>query len=215
MARRKRHRKSKKGFELSVTFLVILIISIVLFSSGIFLIRKFFSITGDVEERVAAQTQKEIERRLLEAGEKVSIPQNRKSAKIGDAVTFGLGILNTLGSEHTFAVEMSFNKAYTTKDQELIMQEQGFINSNWIFSSIPDQKLQRNEHIILPLTIRPTGEMSEGLTTARDGIYIFNVCVYKDPADISKSICKKSKPTMPELELLHGNQIKKIYLEIV
>jgi len=212
---RRRNPPGKKGFELSVTFLVILIIAIVIFTSGIYLIKQFFSVTLKIEERVTAQTQKEIERRLIEAGEKVAVPFNRKQVKIGDSRTFGLGILNTLGQSNLFGVEMSFNKAFTLKEQQEIFPELAYMNQDWIYSELPNQQLKRNEHIIIPLTVRVGSKTAEGVITKKDVVYIFNACVYKDISDKGLKICEKAKPTAFDLEKLHGNQIKKIYVEVI
>ena len=79
-----------------------------------------------------------------------------------------------------------------------------------------NQELKRNGHIIVPLTVRPTSKYDAGGTpTQKDVVYIFNVCIYKDPADKDDHICRESKPDALLLEKLHGNQIKKLYVQII
>ena len=57
----------------------------------------------------------------------------------------------------------------------------------------------------------PPGELS----TVRDTTYIFNVCVYPLSGGTTTGICKKARPTLPELEKLHGKQVKKLYVEVI
>ena len=53
--------KGKKGIELSLNFLVVLILSIVVLVGGITLTRSFLSTVEDQEEMVDAQTKRQIE----------------------------------------------------------------------------------------------------------------------------------------------------------
>ena len=87
--------KYKRGIQLSVTFLVIIIITMTVFSMSLYLIRQFFLATQEVEKQITADIQREVERRLAESGERVAIPLNKRTIKPGTSHAFGLGILNT------------------------------------------------------------------------------------------------------------------------
>jgi hypothetical protein len=76
-SREKFYQRRKAAMQLSVSMMVILIISIVIFGFGIYLAGQVFKMAEDTEASVSAQAQKEIEARIMQSG---------------DA---GLGILNT------------------------------------------------------------------------------------------------------------------------
>ncbi|MBU0628678.1 MAG: hypothetical protein KKC75_05780 [Nanoarchaeota archaeon] len=103
----------KAGFELSVNFIVILIICIVIFGFSIGILKKFFSHAETIKMTYDERTEQEIER-LLDDGSRVAIPFDKKTIGNGEFKTFGIGILNTLniGSSNEFQVNVRFNKAF-------------------------------------------------------------------------------------------------------
>lgn len=232
-----RNNPKKQGMELQVTFLVVMLISIVIFGSGLYLVRKFFTATAAFQEQIDADTQREIERRLSESGEKVSLPINRKQFKVGEERAFGLGIINTLTPDsqcavagqqkpcNKFGVMVRFVKAVDSKTQQPIADpadpssttfvEAQVIDEGWLPSQFPPVELTPNQMKIVSIPVRVGNVMSSTSTpTRRDTIYIFNVCVFLKPEMMvgQEVNCAEGKTVL--LPKLHGNKILKMYVEV-
>jgi hypothetical protein len=110
----------RAAFQLSVNFLVIMIISIVVFASSIYLINKFFTQAETIKLTYDGRTEKEIER-LLDDGSRIAIPFDKKTISNGESKTFGIGILNVLntGASNDFDINISFNKAFDNRNNEI------------------------------------------------------------------------------------------------
>jgi len=96
----------KKGFEVTITFIVTLILSVVILGSSLILVNMFFGEAGKIKASIDAQTESQI-MSMLAGGAKVAVPVNRVEAKIGKLATFGVGILNVLrtGASNDFEIE--------------------------------------------------------------------------------------------------------------
>ena len=101
---------NKKAIQLSVNFIVMLIISIIIFSMGIYFAKRIFSRGEELRLIFDERTEAEIAR-LLDDGSKVAIPFTKKTIHNGGFDTFGIGILNTIDFEK-FNLHVYFNKAY-------------------------------------------------------------------------------------------------------
>jgi hypothetical protein len=105
--------RKKASFQLSVNFIVIIIICLVIFIFSMFFIRRFFSHAEDLKLIWDERTESEIER-ILDDGSRVAIPFDKKTIVAGEYNKFGIGILNVLDKwdKRTFRVTINFNKAY-------------------------------------------------------------------------------------------------------
>ena len=207
---------NKKAFQLSVTFLVMIIITIVIFSFSLYLIKQFFTATGEIEKQISGDIQKEIERRLRESGEKVAIPINQGEINIGDSKAFGLGIMNTLGGPPTtFHITMNLAEnplrdtfGHYTLDGDFVedsLADPVFINENWLFENIPSVEIENNEQVVIPLTIRVDPKHSLITKSQEDTTYVFNVCVTTAPLS---GVCQKGAPN------LYTDTVYKIYVVV-
>jgi hypothetical protein len=125
---------NKSGIELSINFLVIVIISIVMLTSGILLIKNYFGTAEDIKDQLDEQTISQIES-LLDEGDYISMPLNRKTISAGESSTFGLGVLNVLsGSPTTFDVNITLSRLVKKDKTEATQQELNSIPDpeNWI-----------------------------------------------------------------------------------
>ena len=95
----------KAAVELSVNFLVILIICIVILASSIYITKKFFTHAVNIKDIYDERTEKEIER-LLDDGSKVAVPFDKKTIGNGEFDSFGIGIMNVLntGAKNDFEI---------------------------------------------------------------------------------------------------------------
>jgi len=214
------YKKRKAAMQLSVSMMVMLIISIVIFGFGIYLAGQVFTLAEQTEASISAQTQKEIESRIMQSGDPVSIPFNKKKVLTGESHAFALGILNTFKEKDTFIVEMSFSNAFDTQDptQKLTEPDKNFINNNWIFTEIPPlENVKRNEAQVIPLSVQVNSEMAPRITTKRGTTYVFNICVYALKVSAPTGLCRLELP-IPRDRIrgeLHGKRISKIYVEVV
>jgi hypothetical protein len=166
--------KNKKGIEISINFLVIIIVSIVVFVMGLFLINKIMGFVGDTAEGIDEDTRKEIER-LVGPDEVVSIPYHKKSVRVGDEAYFGIGIYSKLNGEKTFNVNVSFDAAYLENNTQIGNNKQ-YMNNNWNpFFKGPGRNysLIRNDKEIVDVKL--IVDSNTGQVPTPKGIYIFNV----------------------------------------
>ncbi|MFH2028378.1 MAG: hypothetical protein ABIJ08_04530, partial [Nanoarchaeota archaeon] len=161
-------------------FIVILVISIVVFGMGIYLMNKFF---GAAQGKVLIwddQMEQEIEQ-LLDDGSKVAIPFYHK--KIGNKQfdSFGIGIFNIVDAAETnFKTTISFNALY--QGQTKVCDSTGIPSScvpnpnDWLRSTESDSGI-----ITIEKTIKKF-EQSKFLIgidviNAEKGTYLFDVVV--------------------------------------
>ncbi|MBI2558397.1 hypothetical protein HYW20_03665 [Candidatus Woesearchaeota archaeon] len=88
----------KKSVELSLNFMVILIISIVLFGFGIKFISDLSSSAKDITDMTTEELDEQISSLICEGSDRVCIGQDRRTIKRGDFGVFGLKIMNVLDS---------------------------------------------------------------------------------------------------------------------
>jgi len=156
---------NRKAIQLSVNFMVILIITLIVFGMAMYLLNMFFGTAKEIKENIDTQTENEIQR-VLFSGERVAMPINRKEIKRGSSGVFGLGILNVeSGPEFTIKIESG----------PLILQDNTKIESDQVdpkLGFLPEYKktVKNNEHVVVSVPVRvPRG--------AAVGTYILDLYV--------------------------------------
>ena len=96
----------KRAIELSLNFIVILIISIVIFGFGVRFISKLSMEAIDIEKITTEQLDEIIGDLVCEGSDRVCIGTDRKTISRGKWDTFGVKIINILDGQH-FTVEVS------------------------------------------------------------------------------------------------------------
>lgn len=109
--------RTKKGLELSINFLVVLIIAIVVLAFGIKFAMDLMGSSEQLHNQVSKETERQI-LQLLTPKDRVSIPLHTQTIKPGKFLVFGLGILN-IDSGPFFKVGMDGGTA-TDKDNNVI-----------------------------------------------------------------------------------------------
>lgn len=206
----------KRGIELSVNFLVTLILALVIFAGGIALVTKFFSAAEDKRTDLDEQTEQQIEKLLMD-GAKVGIPISKKEVRRGDDVMFGLGIYNVMGSTRDFYVSLSFSDAINENGKQVDAVRSNkaavtsYVNEHWLFKTFViglDPNPQGDMHTIknnrfksIPILIDAYPNIDDDEYT-EPGTYIFNVNV---------SVDSDSDGTP---DRLYDGHIHKIYVEV-
>jgi hypothetical protein len=155
---------NKKAIELSVNFLVIIIISLGILGMAILFFNKMMTGANSIQTSYDKQTEQELEA-LLISGKKVAIPFTRKEVVSGGSVVFGLGILsvNPGLTEYTIKVECS---KYIKEDGSTV---------DGCPTAVPavypeTREINNNEHVKLPIAIATKKDTAVGT-------YIYDVCV--------------------------------------
>jgi len=154
--------KNKRAIELSINFIVMLVLALAMFSGGLIFAKKFFGHAEKVRSSLDAQTEKQIEK-LLDSGSFVVIPISTKEIFRNEYATFGVGVLAQFNAKYTLDVE--FKEAYAKKSKNPITTEDP---QSWL-SGVPSTKdLKKNEKgKFLILVNVPKG--------VKSGTYIYKV----------------------------------------
>lgn len=157
---------SKKGIQLSINFLVIVILSIVMLTLGILLVQTFFGKTEEIKRDLDVQTKDKIAE-LLTYGEITALPYSKKTVSGGDQALFGLGVLNVDRENYkTFYVDIVPSK-FVTKRNEV---EDNPDVEDWLLYDDETFNLAPHESKQVSILVTPP-------SNARIGTYIFNVQV--------------------------------------
>ncbi len=154
---------NKRGIELSINFIVMLILAIAVFAGGLVFASKFFSHAQTVRGNLDAQTEKQIEK-LLDSGSPVVLPISSKDINKAKFATFGVGVLAEYNGEYILDVQYS-GDAFK-KDKTRITADAG----SWLEVPVTNQELKKNDK----------GKFMIGVTVPKDaerGTYLFNVKV--------------------------------------
>ena len=111
---------AKKAVELSLNFIVILIISIIIFSFGVRFISKLSSQATELQDITISELDERIGSLICEGSDRVCVGVDRKTIKRTKFDVFGLKILNILDSQ-LFAITVSrpTPSGYTRNRQEI------------------------------------------------------------------------------------------------
>ncbi len=213
---------NKKGFELSLNFLIVMILSIFILVGGIVFTYRFLNVVQDREDSIDEQTKRQIEDLLIE-GHQVAIPIDTIKIRKGDQDMFGIGIYNTLrDGTSSFRVALKFKQAYDKSNNLMTSPEPDeFIDSNWVFGDRDSEyEIGPNKHEVVSVPVTVNGKMSNSGDTTRAGLYEFDVCVCPcreedgcgslqvNSNDFCISSCE------PNNENLYGKHIMKLYVEV-
>ena len=155
--------KGKRGIELSMNFIVVLIISIVVFAFGIRFIYKLVSDTNDFAGMTFDQLDDAISSLICGSSDRVCITGDQKEVRRDQIAVFGIKIMNVLDSQNfNIIVTRPSPGGYTKNNKE-------------IFGDKIDWKPK-----IRSVYIASNEEMKVGVgiyvpKTAVSGDYIFNV----------------------------------------
>lgn len=110
--------KNKKAVELSINFLVIVIISLVMLSTGLLIVRQYFGTAEEIQRQLDEQTVEKIEN-LLDEGDVIAIPLKRKIVGAGEQEIFGMGVMNINEQQTTFDIEIMLSNAYDNAKNDI------------------------------------------------------------------------------------------------
>jgi len=96
----------RRGMELAVNTLVVLILGIVIVGGGLALINSIYHKAVKLPDQVSQQTQEQLFSMLLNGDQRIAVLNNVQKVKRGKTATFPIAIQNDLeGTEATFKVK--------------------------------------------------------------------------------------------------------------
>lgn len=183
---------NKKGIQIAMNFIVIFILSIVIFSSAVYFISTFFRGTQEASLQLNQQTKTQIQN-ILSSGKLFAIPINRVDINKGDNTMVGVGLLNIDENRREFYINIEYNSAYDKTNNQI-----NFNADDWIFWDKGPYLIESDESIIAGLEIAPSNR-------APRGTYIFDVC-----ASVGKEIdCQTSSK-----QDKYTGKLKKLYINV-
>lgn len=169
---------NQKGLELSVTMIVLLIISVLIFILAISFLWNWYGKAETLKAEIDRQSEEQILSALRQGNSLVSVPINVKQTQRGDSVVFGVGVRN-VAADNMFSGAISFADAYLPDGSRNPDVDRDFIDENWLgnFNIINDFSLKRNEMKVLPLLVKAGNQVTPSKGTPL-GDYVFDVCIF-------------------------------------
>ncbi len=194
---------NNKGIELSVNFIVMLILAIVVFAFGLIFAGRLLGGSREVIKNLPEMEQAILEN-CINNGQPVCLVKNRKEISHGENDVFGLAILNNLGTSGEFKVFLDISTAIDTDNNPI--DPASITVEDWTFTTYGPKTIANNEHEKIPVPFFvPRG--------TELGQYVFNVNVCYDDGDAGTSDpdqCENYDANFPDLyEATH-----KIYVTV-
>lgn len=169
--------KNKKGIELSINFIVGLILGIILLSLGLAFTIKMFKGTDDLGKGFLPDGMDIEADNCIQRNDKVCIPFINRDTLPEQTVSFGVVINNIYGKKAKFRVITEFKGAILDNEVELddielekwTLQDEGVV-------------LENNDNYIAEVPIRPPSR-------TKAGTYVFNVFVCFDSTEAVSNKC--------------------------
>ena len=160
---------NKKGMELSINFVVILILSIVIFGFGIKILSEIFEGANEMENMTQKKINNHIRDLMCDSSERICVAPTTVEARPHDSGYFMIRILNTDDIEKTFylGVEQSYNSDIPRINEDY-----------WLLGENPI-KIGPNEQKKVGLGVLVPGGTDKGT-------YVLNVYVCKGVSSCDK-----------------------------
>lgn len=204
-----KHIKHKKAFELSINFIVMVILSLAMLGVGFYFAKNIFIQTYDIGQQLDDQTKSQIESKLRDPASLVAIGINQKTIKRGDHDIFGVGVANRNKEEGYFYLEAScnFGSGKDTDGNEVEIPATCTTDQTCCSKWIQGKSIGDNVYMINIGKLKPN-EFEVGTIffnidkKATAGLYVYNIQAYKTNAE--NSMAGKEK----------YDSVKKIYVKV-
>jgi hypothetical protein len=170
---------NKKGIELSINFIVLLIIALVVFGMGIKLFTMFFAEAENIKQDLDDQTKRELQAKMMSSPEQVVVYPTSLTIQKGKADVVGVGILN-IGGGTDFTLTSEYHGCY---DREGNNMDTGDCKIKIKLVAERDVTVPLNKREIASVPIRvdsnaASGKYSVLITVEQDGAEISTNLVY-------------------------------------
>ncbi len=162
----------KAAVELSLSFIVIIIISLVVFAGSMMIVRKIFFGAEEIKVMLDEQTEEEI-RGLLAGGEIVAVPIAQRTIQNGAQGVFWIAISNALPAQTTFNVIVGFDEGYSPEGRTVTQSlDRPTVNREWLLYNPGPYTIAPGDNTAVSVLVSPEN--------APKGFYAFNVCIFSE-----------------------------------
>jgi hypothetical protein len=144
---------SKKGFELSASFLVTLILSITILSMGIYFLRKVFYSSEDITKTPVERFNKEIENIMCDSSLKVCVGTNTKEIPVGKHAVYTLNIQNHFSEKKTFTVSIEVKNGFKKDDTPI---EDDYLKKIKFLTPKKEYKIEGYDNERIAVVVQPS-----------------------------------------------------------
>jgi|GEM_PF-4066812 len=120
--------KNKRAIELSINFIVMLVLGIAMFAGGLAFASKFFMKAEQVRTNLDSQTQKQIEK-LLDSGTPVVIPISTKEINKNKFDTYGIGVLAKYYGN--YIIDVHYKSAFRKDKTAIVADAEAWLHHPW------------------------------------------------------------------------------------
>lgn len=178
--------RSRKGFELSVNFIVTFILAIVLFGMGIIFARMIVGGGTELTEETYAQFDKQIGDLVCSRGESICVSVGNKEIDRQKVDVFPITVKNEFPYKAEFRMTVEIARAFDKNNNNIA-------ETSWDISLLYNEdefSLDAGDSETLPILVRPEEDTASGR-------YSFNIWVEsRDPSD-SASVFEKYPDEKP------------------
>jgi hypothetical protein len=182
----------RKGVEISITFAVILIMTILVLGLSLIFLRNVFTGANEIQQGLERQTEAEIEKLIEEEGALVAIPFSSATLEFGERKLFGIGIRNVLPQKQHLQVTVQYATALI--NGELRTGDAKELQERWV-GALARQvvEVDKRDHVATKVYLKAPSGISRGL-------YYFNVCVTLVPdSDVDEGFdCSLIVDSLPD-----------------
>ena len=181
----------KAALDLSVGFLVKLILAIVVFGMGMVIVRNIFSMagSGDMTRSVDDEVERQI-KVLMHSGERIIVFPEEIETRPNRAAIFGLGILNVLDKpgEIEFNIEVECHEFVNRRSgTRTSCSDLGYDVESWTFQTFQPvflRRVNKENEAVVSIPVVPS--------VNTQGTYVYNVRVtyVDDDEDVEYGITK-------------------------
>lgn len=178
--------KSKRAMELSINFIVVLIISIVVFAFGIQFAYRLMHDADELSIDMLDDLEQSMEKLRCDSSDLVCIGMSSKEIRVHRTDIFTLGIMNTYDKEQTFSIKVENGLATLRDGTELPTHTIATLTRKSV-------AISPNKQELMGIAVKVPGG-------TKPGTYVINVYVCKG------SVCTKESD--------HYGTVQKLYVNV-
>mgnify|MGYP001594278339 CR=1 FL=1 len=114
---------------------------------------KFVGGAQDFKKGIDAKTDAELERLLVDQGQKVALPLYTATVERGENHVFGIGILNIREETSQFRVQVELSKVVDAQEQDITAQIDKSAVEKWLLYDFDLFSLQQNENKKIAISV--------------------------------------------------------------
>lgn len=165
-------RHNKKGLQLSIQFIVLLIFATVTMAAGIYIISSIFAGTDQLPTDVSEEVQQRVQELLLTQSGNIIVPEYVKTVDSGETAVFTVGI-RANNVENCPSGKYKLQTSPAVAEEESGQQITGFPDNienieQWYFNETDEITLEHRQRHVFAVAIRPDQTTSSGNAYAFD-----------------------------------------------